>query len=85
VPASSGSARLARHIRVVSPDDLPEFAATSGGSLDFESQFDEEAHRQICLSKESFLSGVVVLAALLVIMISILAVYCIRDRKETVV
>ena len=74
---SSGSARLARHIRVISPDDLPEFAT---GTLDFESQLGED--RRICLSTESFLSGLVLLVVVLIIVMAVLAVYCIRDRKE---
>ena len=76
---------MARHIRVVSPDDLPEFGSTAAGSLDFEHQFEaEDAHHRgrICLSSESFLSGLVLLVAALLLVMVILTVYCIRDRKE---
>lgn len=72
---------MARHIRVVSPDDLANFAA--GGSLDFESRpWEEDSNLRICLSTESFLSGLVVLVATLLILMAVLAVYCIRTRKE---
>ncbi len=35
------------------------------------------------MSTESFLSGLLVLVAVLVVMMIVLGVYCIKDRKET--
>jgi hypothetical protein len=85
---SSGSTRLARHIRVVSPDDVATGFSTGGsGSLDFERQaaaaWEDSNQGRICLSTESFLSGLLVLVAVLIVMMSVLGVYCIKDRKET--
>ncbi len=73
----------------MSPDDVAaEFSTGGAGSLDFERQAaaawgEESNHGRICLSTESFLSGLLVLVAVLVVMMIVLGVYCIKDRKET--
>jgi hypothetical protein len=72
----------------VSPDDVAAGFSTGGtGSLDFESRaaaaWEDSNHGRICLSTESFLSGLLVLVAVLIVMMIVLGVYCIKDRNET--
>jgi hypothetical protein len=67
---------------------MAEFSTGGTGSLDFERQaaaavWEDSNQGRICLSTESFLSGLLVLVAVLIVMMIVLGVYCIKDRKET--
>ena len=75
----SGRARLARHIKVVSPDSgVPQGSKFGPSSLDF----DSKDSGLVCLTQGSFLSGIIVLLVLLVIVLSVLIFYCIRERRR---
>ena len=79
---SSGSARLVRHIRVISPDDLPHF---DGGSLDWD-QYQGQIRGAVCMSSLAFFSGLTTLLGALGLSVFILTVQCLkhRRRKKTV-
>ena len=77
---SSGSARLVRHIRVVSPSDLPHF---QGGSLDWEAVSSAGGVRgAVCLSSLAFFSGLVTLLGALGLAVSVLTVQWLRQRRR---
>jgi len=76
---TTGKAKLAKHIRVISPDDLPHF---DGGSLDFE-QYKGEPQGAICLPLVSFYSGLTTLLVALFISIFLLTVQCLRNKSKT--
>ena len=74
----TGSARLMRHIRVVSPNDLPHF---DGGSLDWD-QYHGQIRGAVCLSSLSFFSGLTTLLAALAITAFFLTVQCLKERRR---
>ena len=74
---SSGSARLVRHIRVVSPDDDPHF---DGGSLDWE-HYHGHIRGAVCLSSLAFFSGLTILLGALGLTVFFLTVICLKYRR----
>ena len=75
---SSGSARLVRHIRVVSPDDDPHF---DGGSLDWE-HYHGHIRGAVCLSSLTFFSGLTILLGALGLTVFLLTVQCLKHRRR---
>ena len=69
----TGSARLVRHIRVISPDDLPSWGGASLAWGDTQ---------PICLSPLSFFTGLTVLLAGLAAALSALTVLWLRVRHR---
>lgn len=67
-----------RHIRVISPDDLPHF---DGGSLDWE-QYHGQIRGAVCMSSLSFFSGLTTLLAALGIAVFLLTVQCLKQRRR---
>jgi hypothetical protein len=67
-----------RHIRVISPDDLPHF---DGGSLDFQ-YYKGHIQGAICLSPVSFFSGLTTLLAALCLTVFLLTVQCLREKRR---
>ena len=75
---TTGRARLARHITVISADDLPHF---EGVSLDFQ-HFKGHITGAICLTPIHFFLGLTVLLAALFAAVSLATVQCIRERRR---
>jgi len=75
---TTGSARLARHIRVISPDDLPHF---DGGTLDW-AQYQGHIRGAVCMSSLSFFSGLTTLLTALGITVFTLTVQCLKGRRR---
>ena len=75
---ATGRARLARHITVVSPDDLPHF---DGASLDFQ-QFKGHITGAICLTPIYFFSGLASLLMALLIAVSLVTMQWLRERRR---
>ena len=76
---STGRARLARHITVISPDDLPHF---DGASLDFR-HFKGQITGAICLTPISFFAGLTSLLVCLFLAVSALTVQWLRQRRRS--
>ena len=75
---ATGRARLARHITVISPDDLPHF---DGASLDFQ-QFKGHITGAICLTPVYFFSGLACLLLALLVAVSLLTMQWLRERRR---
>ena len=75
---TTGSARLVRHIRVISPDDLPHF---DGGTLDWD-QYHGHIRGAVCMSSLSFFSGLTTLLSALGITVFTLTVQCLKQRRR---
>ena len=75
---TTGSARLVRHIRVISPDDLPHF---DGGTLDWD-QYHGHIRGAVCMSSLSFFSGLTTLLTALGISVFTLTVQCLKQRRR---
>ena len=75
----TGRARLARHITVISADDLPHF---DGASLDFQ-HFKGHIHGAICLTPASFFSGLTTLLVALFLAVTLSTVQWLRERRRS--
>ena len=75
---ATGRARLARHITVISPDDLPHF---DGASLDFQ-QFKGHITGAICLTPAYFFSGLACLLVALLVAVSLVTMQWLRERRR---
>jgi len=75
---ATGRARLARHITVISPDDLPHF---DGASLDFQ-HFKGHITGAICLTPIYFFSGLACLLVALLVAVSLLTMQWLRGRRR---
>jgi hypothetical protein len=75
---ATGRARLARHITVISPADLPHF---DGASLDYQN-FKGHITGAICLTPLLFFAGLASLLVALLLAVFLLTVQRLRERRR---
>ena len=73
----SGSARLVRHIRVISPDESPDF---EGGTLDW-NEYHGHIRGAVCIPSIAFFSGLTLLLGALGLTVFIITVQCLKYRR----